>query len=114
LQVVDPRDDDRQLRVSWHPTKRIVVFSQWRHDVCVATTPVELAEVPAVVGLLVGALEDASRDPSPDAVPSVLSVRRDIGQLIRAWLRPRLAPVVTMAPLPLREQSASKPTDRPL
>lgn len=102
-QVPDQRDGGRHLRVSWHPTRRVVVFSHWRDGVCVATTPVELAEIPSIIAVLVKALGDASQSPTePRPTPSAESVGRDIGQVIRAWLRPRLATIVALKPGPGR------------
>jgi hypothetical protein len=112
LAILDPRDDDRQLRISWHPSKRIVVFSHWRHDVCIATTPVALRDVASVVGVLVGALDDASRQPAPPEAteaPTVRSVRRDVARLVRGWLRPRLAPVVSLGTLRARRREDDLP-----
>jgi hypothetical protein len=63
----------------------------------VASTPVELAEIPTIIAVLVKALADASRSPTSEA-PSVRSVRRDVGQLLHAWLRPRLATIVALRP----------------
>jgi hypothetical protein len=99
LQIPDRRDGGRHLRVSWHPTRRLVVFSQWREGVCVATTPVELAEIPTVIAVLVKALADASRSPAGSPPPpSVASVGRDIRQVLTSWFRPRLATIVAMKP----------------
>ncbi len=105
LQIDDPRHGDRHLRVSWHASRQVVVFSQWRQGVCVATTPVELADIPAVIGVLVDALVDGSNGtPSKAAAPTAQSVREDIQQLLRDWLRPRLAPITALTP-------RSKPLD---
>jgi hypothetical protein len=67
--------------------------------VCVASTPVELAEIPAIFNVLVQALADATTLPTSGApAPSARSLRRDVGELLRAWLRPRLAPIVALKP----------------
>jgi hypothetical protein len=77
----------------------VVVFSQWREGVCVATTPVELTDIPAVIGVLVEALEDAARGVSPkEAAPTAQSVREDIQELLRDWLRPRVASITALTP----------------
>jgi len=60
----------------------------------VASTPVGLAEIPALVGLLVQVLHDAVTAPQPSEVPTVGSVRRDIRLLVRSWFRPHLAAVI--------------------
>ncbi|HEX4217603.1 MAG TPA: hypothetical protein VHZ02_04495 [Acidimicrobiales bacterium] len=99
LQIPDQRDSGRHLRVSWHPTRQLVVFSHWRDGVCVATTPVELAEVPAVIAVLVKALADASRWPTAKgAMPNAQSVVRDARDVMSTWLRPRLATIVALKP----------------
>jgi hypothetical protein len=99
LQIDDRRDGDRHLRVSWHASRQVVVFSQWRQGVCVASTPVELADIPAVIGVLVDALVDASRGaPSDSAAPTAQSVRQDIHELLRDWLRPHLASITALSP----------------
>lgn len=98
-QIPDQRDGGRHLRVSWHPTRRVVVFSHWRDGVCVATTPVELAEIPTIIAVLVKALGDASQSlTAPRPTPSAESVGRDIRQVVRAWFRPRLATIVALKP----------------
>ncbi|HEY6624094.1 MAG TPA: hypothetical protein VIX85_09700 [Acidimicrobiales bacterium] len=99
LQISDRRDGGRYLRVSWHHSRRVVVFSHWRDGVCVASTPVELAELPSIVGVLVQALADAMTLPTKDPpAPSARSVRRDVGERLRAWVRPRLAPIIELRP----------------
>jgi hypothetical protein len=54
------RDDERYLRVTWHPDSETVVFSHWHGPVCAASTPVELHEASLLVDLLVEALRDAA------------------------------------------------------
>ena len=97
VQIADSRNRGRYLRVSWHPSRRTVIVSQWRDGVCVATTPIGLAEIPALVGLLVQVLHDAASAARPLESPTIGSVRRDIRSLIRSWLRPRLAAVLAIA-----------------
>ncbi len=66
---------------------------------CVASTPVELAELPTIVGVLVQALADATTSPTKEPpAPSARSLRRDVGELVRAWVRPRLAPIIALKP----------------
>jgi len=67
LQISDRRDGARHLRLSWHATRRVVVFSHWRDGVCVASTPVEVAEIPTMIEVLVKALADTSRSPTSEA-----------------------------------------------
>ncbi len=69
------------------------MLSHWRDGVCVASTPVELSEVPALIGVLADALGDVIDTPMQSIVPpskeSLLSV-------IRRWLRPRLAQITEL------------------
>src|SRR5579862_37990 len=44
------------LRVTWHETDRVVVFSHWQGEVCVAATPVRVTETAELATLLVEAL----------------------------------------------------------
>ncbi|HWD52355.1 MAG TPA: hypothetical protein VG412_08145 [Acidimicrobiales bacterium] len=118
LQIDDHRDGDRHLRVSWHASRQVVVFSQWRAGVCVATTPVELADIPAVIGVLVDALEDASKAPpspsqsqSQSSPPTAQSVLEDIQVLLRDWLRPRVASITALPP---RSTSVTEEIERPV
>jgi hypothetical protein len=69
-------------------------LSHWRDNLCVATTPIELHEVPALIGMLAEALGEAidvngSAPAGPTARPSPWSA-------IRNWLRPRLAQVTQL------------------
>jgi hypothetical protein len=112
LQIDDPRDGDRHLRVSWHASRQVDVFSQWRQGICVATTPVELADLPAVIGVLVDALVDGSKGaPSKAAAPTAQSVREDIQELLRDWLRPRVASITALSP---RSKSPTGEIEPPL
>lgn len=54
----DVRCDDRSLRVSWHDESR-VVFSLWRHNVCVGTFRLGADEVPDLVATLRDGLDQA-------------------------------------------------------
>ena len=92
LAIPDARGGGASLRVTKHPDQRKVVLSHWRDGVCVASTPIELSEVPALIGVLADALGDAID--STDGV-SAAERRRLAGLLdgIRSWIRPRLAQV---------------------
>lgn len=48
----DPRDGGRVLRVNWHPEDGFVVLSLWRDQLCVATSRVATADVPALIEIL--------------------------------------------------------------
>lgn len=88
VEVRDPRTEEQHLRAAWHPERRTVVFSHWRHNVCVATTPVPVDELPAVLALLAQALGEAATGTqvpaleTPDAaalaVPGWLTLGRDL------------------------------------
>lgn len=99
MDITDRRDGGRRLQVTWHAAQRVVVFSQWRDEVCVATTPVELSEVPRIIGLLVNALAGGSSEPrSPTGRPTPRSVLQDLGSVLRSWAQPHLASVIDIAP----------------
>lgn len=56
----DTRDPDRCLRATWHPDAATVVFSHWNGSVCVASTPVDVADLSDLVGLLMVALRQSA------------------------------------------------------
>ena len=56
---LDPRGEDRALRVSWHADSDVVVLSLWRDNVCVGTFRLAVDEVPALIDLLRGGLAEA-------------------------------------------------------
>ena len=56
LNIPDARGRGATLRVTRQPGQRRVVFSHWRDGRCVASTPIELGEVPELIGVLVDAL----------------------------------------------------------
>lgn len=98
VEIPDRRDRERHLRVAWHASERTVIVSQWRHGVCVATTPVEVTEVPQLVNLLVKALGEATTTaPIAERAPSPRTIRHDLKTLLRSRLCPRIAPVVTLS-----------------
>jgi hypothetical protein len=94
LSIPDSRGQGATLRVTKHPEQRKVVLSHWRDGVCVASTPVDLNEVPSLIGVLADALGDAidstvAKESAPPSKVSLLSV-------IRSWLRPRLAQITEL------------------
>jgi hypothetical protein len=92
LSIPDARGDGATLRVTRHPKQRKIVLSHWRDGVCVASTPVELHEVPALIGVLADALGDAiDAMPTPDT-----SSRPSPIEALRDWLRPKLAQVTEL------------------
>jgi hypothetical protein len=103
LQIPDARGGGASLRVTWHPAQRKVVFSHWRDGVCVATTPVHLAEVPRLISLLVSALGQAAVDPgspmSGGRHGTVAEPGRGLVGMLRQWLRPKLAHILELGPV---------------
>ena len=51
---------DQFLRVTWHEQRRIVVFSHWEGDHCVAATPVRVSDIGELAELTVSALARTS------------------------------------------------------
>jgi hypothetical protein len=58
---VDPRDEGRALRVSWHPESRTVVLSLWRSGRCIGTHRIGGADVPRLVRALAQAATATAR-----------------------------------------------------
>ena len=62
---LDPRGEDRSLRVSWHHEAQLVVLSLWRDNVCAGTFRLAADEVPDLIRVLRAGLEEeyaAARD----------------------------------------------------
>lgn len=75
LNIPDARGQGASLQVTRHSGQRKVVLSHWRGGICVASTPVDLTELPALIGVLVDALGDAvATPPSPTKTQPVLSL----------------------------------------
>lgn len=56
---LDPRGEDRSLRVTWHHDRQLVVLSLWRDNVCAGTFRLAADEVPDLIALLRRGLDDA-------------------------------------------------------
>jgi hypothetical protein len=56
---LDPRGEDRSLRVTWHHDQQLVVLSLWRDNVCAGTFRLAADEVPDLIALLRRGLDDA-------------------------------------------------------
>ena len=82
------------------------MLSHWRDGLCVASTPIELSEVSALIGVLADALGDAI-DIQNEA-PISPAKRPSIPAAIRAWLRPKLATITELRLV--RETSDQKET----
>jgi hypothetical protein len=50
------------LRVTWHQQRRVMVFSHWQGDRCVAATPVRVSDVAELAELTVAALASSVRE----------------------------------------------------
>ena len=94
LSIPDARGHGATLRVTKHPEQRKIVLSHWRDGVCVASTPVELSEVPALIGVLADALGDAIDTPTESSM--VPPPKASLLSVVRRWLRPRLAQITEL------------------
>jgi hypothetical protein len=103
IAIEDARDGGASLRVTRHPEQHKVVLSHWRERVCVASTPIELKDVPPLIAILAEALGDGIESPrvarreGQAGLAGVLSALRD-------WLRPRLAVVTDIRSSGYRRQ----------
>jgi hypothetical protein len=61
---------DEFLRVTWHETDRVIVFSHWQGEQCVAATPVKVTDSAELATLLVEALGHAATQPAA-SLPNV-------------------------------------------
>ena len=59
---LDPRGEDRSLRVTWHQESQLVVLSLWRDNVCAGTFRRAADEVPDLIALLRQGLDQAYDD----------------------------------------------------
>ena len=85
------------MRVTRQPGQRKVVFSHWRDGKCVASTPIELGEVPDLIGVLVDALGVAvDMGHRPSIVPPH---RARLVSALQRWVHPRLAQVTELRSL---------------
>ncbi len=92
LNIPDARGSGAYLRVTKHPDLGKVVLSHWRGTLCVASTPIDLGEVPALIGVLADALGEAAA--APGSVSKVEAPGRSPWSKVRDGLRPALAKVV--------------------
>jgi len=56
---------DEFLRVTWHESRDVMVFSHWDGDHCIAATPVRVADLAELAELIAGALASRSGDDRP-------------------------------------------------
>jgi hypothetical protein len=79
LTIPDARGNGASFRVTRHPAQKKIVLSQWRDGVCVASTPIELSEVPALIGIFADALGEAVVE-SVARTPEVWSAKRGLNR----------------------------------
>jgi hypothetical protein len=93
LNIPDARGHGASLQVTSHSEQHKVVLSHWRDGTCVASTPVDLTELPALIGVLVDALGHAVAAPSPalECVPNPSLWHR-----LTARFRPTVGTVVEL------------------
>ena len=92
LNIRDTRGRRAYLQITRHRDQRTVVVSQWRDDTCVASTPLDVSELPALIGVLAEALGDAvAVSPRHEG-----GAERSIWLRIRRHFRPSLARVVEL------------------
>ena len=97
LNIPDARGRGSTLRVTRQPGQRKVVFSHWRDGRCVASTPIELAELPGLIGVLVDALGVAVNAGNR---PSIVPIQRPrVVSAMQRWVHPRLAQVTELRSL---------------
>jgi len=58
---LDPRGDERALRVSWHAEAGVVVLSLWRDNVCAGSFRLAASDVPEMIEVLREALDASYR-----------------------------------------------------
>jgi hypothetical protein len=95
LNIPDARGRGASLRVTRHHEQRKIVLSHWRDGVCVASTPIELSEVSALIGVLADALGDAVTGTEAQT-PAATPVRPSVISTLRNWFRPKLAQITEL------------------
>jgi len=65
---LDPRGNDRALRVSWHSESDLVVLSLWRDNVCAASFRLAVDEAPKLIEMRRAGLDRAYRH-APHRLP---------------------------------------------
>lgn len=92
ITIPDSRGQGASLRVTRHAEQHKVVLSHWRDGLCVASTPIDLTEIPALIGLLAEALGDAVT--SAELQSTEKPMRPSLWSKLREFLRPTLAKIV--------------------
>ena len=63
------------LRVTWHATRELIVFSHWDGDRCIAATPVRISDIDELAALVSRAVAQARHRPTwPAPAPETLVV----------------------------------------
>ena len=66
---------DEFLRVTWHATRDLIVFSHWDGDHCVAATPVRISDIGELASLISQAATPGTASPAwPPPAPHSLVV----------------------------------------
>jgi hypothetical protein len=94
ISIPDSRGHGASLQVTRHPSQRKIVLSHWRDGRCVASTPIELGEVSALIGVLADALGEAIEQAAPFSAG--VPVRPTLMARLRHWVSPRLAQVTEL------------------
>ncbi len=55
---------DEFLRVTWHESREVMVFSHWEGERCIAATPVRVADIAELVELTASALASSAAPPA--------------------------------------------------
>ena len=77
---------DEFLRVTWHESDRVVVFSHWQGERCIAASPMLVTDATDLTALLVDALGDAASNPIPVMTPRAWTLRdRFLDVVQRGW-----------------------------
>ncbi len=89
---------DEFLRVTWHDGRRLMVFSQWDGDHCVAATPVKVDQLGELAELVVTAFTRSAAQPA-EAWPAPMGA--DVVAL-DAQIDPQTDPHVEWGPAEVR------------
>jgi hypothetical protein len=94
----DVRGNDQYLRATWHPDTAVVVVSHWVGEVCVASTPLSVADASKLIGLLVTALQDTATKPfeAPVSAVSATTWTALTWERIRRHFQPKLAQIIAI------------------
>jgi len=55
---LDARGEGRSMRLSWHHEQGVVILSLWRDTVCAGSFRLPVADVPALISVLVTGLSE--------------------------------------------------------